>query len=116
MEECLFCQIFSGQVPCEKVYENENVIGFKDISPQAPIHLLFIHKNHTENFNELGLKDSSGLLELSQAIVEYTEESGLKKAGYRIVTNIGTSSGQSVFHTHFHLLSGPRLGGFGMGK
>jgi histidine triad (HIT) family protein len=111
--DCLFCKIISGAIPAEKVYEKNNVIGFKDINPLAPIHLLFIHKNHTKDLNDFCANDPNGLMELISAIAKYSEEKGLKQSGYRVVSNIGTSSGQSVFHTHFHVLSGPRLGKFG---
>jgi len=111
--DCLFCKIISGAIPAEKVYEKNNVIGFKDINPLAPIHLLFIHKNHTKDFNDFCTNDPNGLMELMSAISDYSEEKGLKHSGYRVVSNIGSSSGQSVFHTHFHVLSGPRLGKFG---
>jgi histidine triad (HIT) family protein len=111
--DCIFCKIISGVIPTEKVYEKNNVVGFKDINPLAPIHLLFIHKNHTTDLNDFCTKDPTGLMELIAAITEYSEEKGLKQSGYRVVSNIGSSSGQSVFHTHFHVLSAPRLGKFG---
>jgi len=113
MENCLFCKILKGEIPADKVFENENVIGFNDIAPQAPTHLLFIHKNHTANFNDITHNDPKGLVQVCEAIAEYTEKSGLKDAGYRVVSNIGETAGQSVFHTHFHILSAPRLGRFG---
>jgi histidine triad (HIT) family protein len=113
MSDCLFCNILVGKIPCEKVYETSEVLAFKDISPQAPTHLLFIHKRHTENFNEMVTSDIEGLAEVSRAIAQYSLESGLAKFGYRVVSNIGQSAGQSVFHTHFHILSGAELKGFG---
>lgn len=114
MDDCIFCKIVSGSIPAEKVYEKNNVIGFRDINPSAPIHLLFIHKNHTTDLNDICNNDTQGLLELMKAIKEYSDERGLKESGYRVVSNIGRSSGQSVFHTHFHVLSGARLGKFGV--
>lgn len=114
MDDCIFCKIFNGTIPAEKVYEKNNVIGFRDINPAAPIHLLFIHKNHTKDFNDICNQDPQGLAELMKAISEYSEEKGLKDSGYRVVSNIGRPSGQSVFHTHFHVLSGARLGKFGI--
>ncbi len=112
-DDCLFCKIFNGEIPSNRVYENNNVIGFKDIHPLAPIHLIFIHKKHTKDFNDFCKTDANGVLELLKAISEYAEKNGLNKSGYRLVTNIGESSGQSIFHTHFHLLSGSKLGKFG---
>ena len=113
VDDCLFCKIANGIIPVEKVYEKNNVIGFRDINPLAPIHLLFIHKNHTKDLNDICINDSKGLMELMTAIGEYSQKNGLKESGYRVVSNIGKSSGQSIFHTHFHILSGPRLGKFG---
>jgi histidine triad (HIT) family protein len=113
VEDCIFCKIVNGSIQANKIYEKNNVIGFKDINPAAPIHLLFVHKNHTQNLNDICKNDPQGLLELMTAISEYSEEKGLKEAGYRVLTNIGRSSGQSVFHTHFHVLSGSKLGKFG---
>jgi len=113
MTTCLFCKIFKGEIPSERVFENETVIGFKDLHPQAKTHLLFIHKNHSVDFNEFVQNDPQALMELMQAIGEYTQKSGLSRVGYRLVTNIGKSAGQSVFHTHFHLLSSVQLGTFG---
>ncbi len=113
MSDCIFCKIFKGEIPSQRVFENEQVIGFKDLHPQAKTHLLFIHKNHHSDLNDMIKSDLKALAEVMQAIADYTEKSGLAKAGYRLVTNIGASAGQSVFHTHFHLLSSTRLGHFG---
>lgn len=113
MENCLFCKILKREIPADKVFENDNVIGFVDINPQAPTHLLFIHKNHSSDFNDITHNDPKALVQVCEAISEHTEKTGLKEAGYRVVTNIGETAGQSVFHTHFHILSAPRLGRFG---
>lgn len=99
----------TGEVPCEKVFENDNVLGFKDIYPQAQIHLLFIHKNHSANVNQMSGEE---VAQVFAAIKEYTEE-GLVEAGFRVVTNFGANAGQTVFHTHFHVLGGEKLSGFG---
>lgn len=113
MSDCIFCKIFKGEIPSTRVYEDSNVIGFKDLHPQAKTHLLFIHKNHSANINEMVKTDPQALAELFAAVGKYTDESGLVKVGYRIVTNIGSTAGQSVFHTHLHILSSARLGHFG---
>lgn len=113
MSDCIFCKIFKGEIPSNRVYEDEKVIGFKDLHPQAKTHLLFIHKNHTSNFNDMAKTDPQGMSELMTAVARYTDDSGLSQAGYRIVTNIGPSAGQSVFHTHMHILSSSKLGMFG---
>ncbi|MEA9356942.1 histidine triad nucleotide-binding protein [Bacteriovorax sp. PP10] len=110
--DCLFCKIVEGKIPASKTFENDNVIGFVDIHPQAKIHLLFVHKTHTADINELS-GDPKSLGEIFQAITEYTKAQGLDKNGFRVVTNLGKHAGQTVFHTHFHVLSGEHLGRFG---
>jgi len=113
MSDCLFCKIIEGKIPSTKIYEDEKVIGFKDLSPQAQIHHLFIHRNHTKNINDLALNDPGSLKDLFQAMKKYSEEEGIDKNGFRIVTNLGPHAGQTVFHTHFHFLAGEPLGHFG---
>jgi histidine triad (HIT) family protein len=111
MEDCLFCKIIEKEVPAEIVYESEKVIAFKDINPSAKVHLLFIHKSHTENMAEMVRRDVRKVTDVLSAIVEFCEESGLEKTGYRVVTNVGKDAGQVVFHTHFHVLAGQPLSG-----
>ena len=112
MNECLFCKIIKGDIPSTKVFENDKVLGFVDIFPQAKTHLIFIHKNHTANVNEMAL-DPKTIGEVYQGISEYTQNSGLDKEGFRVVTNLGKHGGQTVFHTHFHVVGGEALGRFG---
>lgn len=114
MEDCLFCKIIDGKIPSEKVYESQSVVAFKDIAPQAPIHLLFVHKNHTTNINDAIEANEKDLLEIFKAIQEYTRMKGIDEKGFRIVTNIGKEAGQTIFHTHFHLLAGAPLKKFGV--
>jgi len=109
MDDCLFCKMVAGEIPCEKVFESDKVLGFKDIYPQARTHLLFIHKEHTSNVNQM---NGDQLASIFDAIKSHTEE-GLVEAGFRVVTNFGANAGQTVFHTHFHVLGGEKLGGFG---
>ncbi len=113
MLDCLFCKIFKKEIPAEVVYSDGNVLGFKDINPQAKTHLLFIHKTHSENINHMVRLSSSQLNQVFSAIEKYTNEKGIEDYGFRLVTNVGEKSGQSVFHTHVHLLSGEPLGRFG---
>lgn len=113
MSDCIFCKIVEGKIPSTKIYEDEKVVGFKDLRPQAAIHQLFIHKIHTKDINELSKNDPSQLLDLFHAIRLYTEKDGLAKDGFRVVTNQGPNAGQTVFHTHLHVLSGEMLGHFG---
>ncbi len=113
MSDCIFCKIIEGKIPSTKIFENANVIGFKDLRPQATIHQLFIHKNHSNDIDELSKNDPAQLTDLFEAMRLYSEEEGLTKEGFRIVTNLGPNAGQTVFHTHFHLLAGEPLGHFG---
>lgn len=113
MSNCLFCKIIKGDIPCEKVYEDDFVIAFKDIYPLAKIHLLFVHKNHTKDINEMMESDPQQIAQLYYAMSKHSKASGLAESGYRVVTNLGKNGGQEVFHTHFHMLGGERLKGFG---
>lgn len=109
MENCLFCKIIKGEIPAEKVFENEKVLAFKDISPAAKIHILFIHKVHSENIVDLFEQDSGQVMDIFQAITTWTKEQGLDQSGFRIINNCGKDGGQTVFHTHFHVLGGQSL-------
>lgn len=110
--DCLFCKIVKGEIPSKKVYEDEKVIAFFDIHPQAKTHLLFIHKNHTKDINAMA-DDAKSIGEIFHAIKVYTEEKNLDQSGFRVVTNLGKNGGQTVHHTHFHVLAGEPLGPFG---
>lgn len=113
MSDCIFCKIIEGSIPSAKIYEDEKVLGFKDLRPQASIHQLFIHKKHTKDINDLAKNDPSQLADLFNGIRLYTEEEGLTEKGFRVVTNLGPHAGQTVFHTHLHVLAGEPLNGFG---
>jgi histidine triad (HIT) family protein len=112
MSDCLFCKIVKGDIPSTKVFENDSVIGFVDIFPQAKTHLLFIHKKHTADINQMS-SDPESIGQVFQAITSFTKEQGLDQKGFRVVTNTGKHAGQTVFHTHFHVLAGEQLGHFG---
>lgn len=111
--DCLFCKIAKGDIPTNKVFENDKILAFKDLSPQASTHLLFIHKHHSQDLNDMMSSDPLQAQDIFLAISEYSQAEGLTKKGYRVVTNIGPHGGQTVFHTHFHLLAGEPLGRFG---
>lgn len=113
MDDCIFCKIIKGAIPATKVYEDEKVIGFKDLKPEAKIHLLFIHKKHSRNLNDLIAQDPAQAAEVLTAIAKHSSQEKLVDSGYRVVTNIGPHAGQTVFHTHFHLVGGEPLGHFG---
>lgn len=112
MKDCLFCQIISGAIPADKVYESDNVLGIKDIYPQAKEHYLFIHKEHTKNINEMAAEKPEQLAELFKGIQEFTSHCDLERDGFRLIMNTNKHGCQSVFHTHVHLLGGEQLSGF----
>lgn len=113
MSETIFSKIIKKEIPAEIVFENEEVIGFKDIAPQAKSHFLFIHKEQTSDISDLIQNNPGHLLPLFMAIDEFARKEPTLKNGYRLVTNKGPDSCQTVFHTHFHVLGGEQLGSFG---
>ncbi len=115
LENCLFCKIVREEIPAQKIYEDDHVIGFVDIHPQAKAHLLFIHKSHTKDINEMA-DSPQALTQVFHAIKKYTQERKFDEQGFRIVTNLGRHGGQTVFHTHFHVLADEPLGPFGRYK
>jgi histidine triad (HIT) family protein len=112
-EVTIFEKIINKEIPCELVFENDVVIAFKDINPQAKEHYLFIHKEKTLNINAMAFNNPEQLEQLFSAIAEFTKSNDLEKDGFRIVTNINRNGGQTVFYTHLHVLGGEALGQFG---
>ena len=106
MTDCLFCKIINGQIPSTKVFENEKVYAFKDIAPQAPVHIVIVPKEHIECANEINSENSKAVADVFEAIPEIAKIAGIADDGYRIVNNCGANAGQTVFHLHFHLLGG----------
>ena len=104
MSDCLFCKIAEGQIPSNKVYEDEVCFAFYDIDPQAPTHFLVIPKAHISSAAAVTAENSAVVAHIFEVIAKVTRELGLES--YRIVSNIGEQAGQSVFHLHFHVLSG----------
>lgn len=109
--DCIFCKIVEGSIPSKKVYENEHVIAFHDIQPAAPVHILIIPKKHIASMNDVAPEDWHLLGEIHKAAQEIAKEQGVAESGYRLVNNCGPDSGQIVFHIHYHLLAGEKLGG-----
>lgn len=107
--DCLFCKIIAGEIPSEKVYEDGNVLAFKDINPQAPVHILVIPKTHIESADKITENNNSEVGVVFAAIPKIAAEAGLSN-GYRVVTNVGEDGCQSVKHLHFHILGGTKLG------
>ncbi len=106
MEDCLFCKIAAGEIPSNKVFEDDKVLAFYDISPQAPKHVLVIPKKHFNNLMELETEDSELLMHVFKTITRVAGETGINKTGFRVVINTGKDGQQSVEHLHFHVLGG----------
>ena len=103
--DCLFCRIVAGELPSERLHEDEDVIAFRDINPRAPTHILVIPRRHIPDAHSLTDADGPTLAKLFAATRRLADEAGLG-SGYRIVTNVGPDAGQTVFHLHLHLLGG----------
>ena len=108
MENCLFCKIAAGQIPSNKVYEDDKVLAFYDIDPQAPVHFLVIPKEHIACADEIDSSNSAIVAHIFEVIAKIAKELKLEK-GYRIVNNCGEDGGQTVGHLHFHVLGGRLL-------
>lgn len=107
---CLFCDIIKGSTPSTKVYENDRVYAFEDISPQAPVHILVVHKTHTKNIDELNKDNASIMSDLFLAVKEIAAIKGIDKEGYRVIINNGSAGGQVIWHLHVHILGGMEMG------
>ena len=105
---CLFCKIVAGDIPSAKVYEDELVYAFRDIAPQAPTHILVIPKAHLASVNEITAENSAVVARIFEVIPKIADAEGLTN-GYRVVTNCGPDSGQTVPHLHFHILGGKEM-------
>lgn len=107
--DCIFCKIIAGEIPSQKVYEDETVYAFKDINPMAPVHVLIVPKQHIASVNEVTSENSAVIAYIYEVASQLAKELGVAEDGYRIVTNCGKNAGQTVFHLHFHLLGGTPL-------
>lgn len=105
MNDCLFCKIIKGEIPSSKVYEDEYVFAFNDIDPQAPTHILVIPKEHITSAAEIDESNSKVVSKIFEDIAKIAKENNFEN-GFRVVSNIGESAGQTVKHLHFHILSG----------
>ena len=110
MEDCLFCKIIKGDIPSTKVYEDEFVYAFKDINPEAPVHILVVPKKHIKSVNEIEEIDENLIGKIFLAIEKIAKEQGVAEQGYRVISNCGKDAGQTVMHLHFHILGGRKLG------
>lgn len=109
MEDCLFCKIIAGDIPSSKVYEDEYVYAFRDINPQAPVHVLVVPREHICCANAVNGSNSAVVAKVFEAIPKIAEAEGLTN-GYRVINNCGEDGGQTVMHLHFHILGGKPLG------
>lgn len=103
MENCLFCKIMNGELPCEKVIETSHYIAFKDIHPKAPVHVLIVPKRHVERPEELRAEELGDMFTGSEEVAQIL---GVKETGYRLLFNVGLHAGQEIDHAHLHLLGG----------
>lgn len=111
MSDCIFCRIVAGEIPAEIVYQDEQVLVFRDINPRARVHLLLIPKLHIESLNDLRPEHDALIAQMMQRLPTLAREQGLDN-GFRTIINTGKGGGQEVFHLHIHLLGGGALPGF----
>jgi len=109
LEDCIFCKIIAGEVPAKKIHEDEEIIAFEDINPQAPVHVLVIPKKHIATLNDLGKEDLDLMGRMAMAAVHVAKLKGIEDSGYRLVTNCLAGAGQAVFHIHTHVLGGRQM-------
>lgn len=109
MADCLFCKIAAGDIPSNKLFEDDQLLAFYDIDPQAPVHFLVIPKKHIDSAAVLTEDDAALLGRIYAVIAQLAAQLGIAENGYRVVTNVGADGGQSVKHLHFHVLAGRSL-------
>ncbi len=108
-EDCVFCRIVAGEIPCDRVYEDEEILAFRDVNPQAPVHILIIPRTHISSLNDCPEQHYSLLGKMVLKAVELAAREGIKENGYRLAINCGSQGGQVVPHLHLHLLGGKKL-------
>lgn len=113
MSECIFCKIVSGEIPATLVYEDGDILGFEDIHPIAPVHILFIPRKHIASLDEVDESQEALLGRVLLAAANLARKRGVAQKGYRVLTNCNADAGQEVFHLHFHLLGGRKMGAMG---
>ena len=106
MDNCLFCKIIAGEIPSDKVYEDDRVYAFRDINPQAPTHVLIVPRKHMANILECDAETAAALTDAVRAIAK---QEGIAESGFRVISNCGRDGAQSVGHLHVHLLGGKQL-------
>ena len=106
MSDCLFCKMVSGEIPPDTVYEDDDILAFNDINPQAPTHVLIIPKKHIATLNDASTDHTQLMGKLSMVAAQLAREAGFAEDGYRVVMNCNSAGGQAVYHIHLHLLGG----------
>jgi histidine triad (HIT) family protein len=109
--DCIFCRIVSGKIPGDIVYQDEEVLAFRDINPQAPVHILVIPKRHIPSLDQLTEDDLPLIAHMVEVVNRLAKEEGVAQKGYRLAINCGQEGGQAVPHLHMHLIGGRRLSG-----
>jgi len=109
MSGCLFCRIVAGEIPSDKVYEDEEILAFRDIEPCAPVHILIIPKRHIPGVPELSVSTDTLIGKIFRLAARLAREEGVEESGFRVVVNSGPDAGQAVPHLHYHLLAGRKL-------
>jgi histidine triad (HIT) family protein len=107
--DCLFCSIISGEIPSKIAYEDDDILAFHDIKPQAPVHVLVISKKHISGMNEITPENADVVSKIFVKIPEIAKKLGIDKSGFRVISNCGDDADQSVKHLHFHVLGGKKL-------
>ena len=110
MDDCLFCKIIKGEIPSDKVYEDEYVYAFKDIHPAAPVHVLVVPKVHIESLEALSEENIENIIPIHEGIKKVSKIMGINEDGYRVIVNCGKEAGQTVMHLHYHVLGGVKMG------
>lgn len=109
VDNCLFCKIVNGKIPADIVYDDDKVVAFSDIDPQAPIHLLIIPRQHIARINDIVQEDAALIGHIHLVAVELAKKFSIDEAGFRLVNNCNDDGGQAVDHLHFHLLGGRKM-------
>lgn len=110
MDDCLFCKIIKKEIPSTVVYEDDEILAFRDIHPVTPVHILVIPKKHITSLAQLEKKDEAVIGKIYTVINEIAKKEGILEKGFRVIVNCGEDGGQEVKHLHFHLLGGKKLG------
>ena len=110
MEKCIFCKIVKRELPSEIIYEDEEIVAFRDINPSAPIHILIIPKKHVEKLTDIEKEDEAVIGRIYTVINEIAKNEEIFEKGFRVIINCGKDGGQIINHLHFHLIGGKKLG------